>query len=111
MIIEDKIRVNTALPNSFVQSPFIISGSARGTWYFEASFPIRLFDSNGKELGVVPAKAKTDWMTTEFVPFEAILFFQTPTTEAGTLVLQKDNPSGLPEHDDSFSVPVSFKAD
>jgi hypothetical protein len=42
------------------------------------------------------------------VPFSAILNFPAPTTATGTLVLQKDNASGLPEHDDALIVPVSF---
>jgi len=79
-----------------------------GNWYFEASFPVMIFDANGEKLGVVPAQAKGDWMTTEFVPFEATLTFDKPTTATGTLVLLKDNPSGLPENDNSISIPVSF---
>ena len=62
----DKINVSSPLLNDFVQSPLKITGSARGTWYFEASFPVRIVDANGKELGVIPAQAKSDWMTTEF---------------------------------------------
>lgn len=30
------------------------------------------------------------------------------TTETGTLILQKDNPSGLPEFDDEIRVPIRF---
>jgi hypothetical protein len=26
----------------------------------------------------------------------------------GTLIMQKDNPSGLPEHDDAFEIPIRF---
>lgn len=103
------ITVYSPLENYAVSSPLKITGAARGNWYFEASFPVRIFDANGKELGVIPAQAKSDWMTTEFVPFEAVLDFQNPTTEKGTLVLQKDNPSGLPEHDDSISIPIRFE--
>lgn len=105
---KDIIQVSLPLSHSVVQSPLKIIGSARGTWYFEASFPVRMFDSNGKELGVIPAQAKGDWMTTDFVPFEANLIFQIPTTKTGTLVLERDNPSGLPENSDSVSIPVRF---
>ncbi len=105
---KDIIQVDSPLSDSVVKSPLKIIGSARGAWYFEASFPVRIFDSNGKELGVIPAQAKGDWMTTDFVPFEATLVFQIPTTETGTLVLEKDNPSGLPENSDSVSIPVRF---
>ena len=47
-------------------------------------------------------------MTADFVPFEAKLEFQKPATGTGTLTFQKDNPSGLPEHDDAFQIPVRF---
>lgn len=107
--VADKIQVTTPVPNALVRSPLIVSGKARGTWYFEASFPVKIFDANQKELGIVPATAKNDWQTTEFVPFEATLIFQTPTTETGTLVFQKDNPSGLPANDDFLSIPIRFE--
>ena len=102
------IQVFLPLPNQQVASPLKVSGKAVGNWYFEASFPIMILDANGEKLGVVPAQAQSGWMTTEFVPFEATLTFDKPTTKTGTLVLMKDNPSGLPENDDSISIPISF---
>lgn len=111
---EDKsnlIVVTTPLGNATVTSPFIIEGKARGTWYFEASFPIKLYDSNGALLGIAIAKAEGDWMTEEFVPFLASLQFTPPTTtKMGMLVLEKDNPSGLVENDNKLEIPVRFEA-
>ncbi len=95
-------------PNALVTSPLTVRGEARGTWYFEASFPVRLLDSNNQELATVPAQAQGEWMTTDFVPFEANLTFTT-STSTGTLVLEKDNPSGLPENADELRIPVRFK--
>ncbi|OGZ04740.1 MAG: hypothetical protein A2648_02775 [Candidatus Lloydbacteria bacterium RIFCSPHIGHO2_01_FULL_41_20] len=108
-MVNDKILITLPLPNSIVKNPLTVKGEARGNWYFEASFPVKIFDSNEKQLGIIPAQAKGDWMTTAFVPFEANLFFELSTTESGTLVLEKDNPSGLPEHDDSISIPIRFE--
>ncbi len=105
----DKILVGSPLPGALVKSPLKITGQARGTWYFEASFPIKLFDDQGRLLIAVPAQAQGDWMTEEFVPFEATLEFTAPQSETGKLVLEKDNPSGLPENADSISFPVRFK--
>jgi len=105
----DNIRVSMPLENSVIASPVTIRGEARGNWYFEASFPIKLLDGNSKELAIAPAQAQGEWMTTEFVPFELSLSYPTPATEIGTLVLMKDNPSGLPEHDDRIIIPVRFK--
>jgi|SRR3989344_2360195 len=106
---KDLIRVTMPLPNALVLSPLAIRGEARGNWYFEASFPVRLFDGNGQELAVQPAQAQGEWMTAEYVPFEVILTFTKPETSTGTLVLEKDNPSGLPEYADEFRIPVRFR--
>jgi hypothetical protein len=107
-IPEDMIRVATPQPNQTVKSPLVVSGEARGTWYFEASFPVKLLDANGNILAQAPAQAQGEWMTAEFVPFSVTLTFPNPTTATGTLVLEKDNPSGLPEYDDSRSIPIRF---
>lgn len=105
---DDLIRVTTPLPDTIVQSPLTVTGTARGNWYFEASFPVELIDANGKQLAIKPAQAQGEWMTTEFVPFSVTLIFPKPTTATGTLILRKDNPSGLLEHEDSISILVRF---
>lgn len=102
------IRVDSPKSGEKVTSPLTVTGKARGNWYFEASFPVRLFDANGQELAVVPAQAQGEWMTENFVPFSVTLNFPQPQTETGTLVLEKDNPSGLPEHADQIEIPVKF---
>lgn len=104
----DLIRLSSPRPGDAVQSPLKVTGEARGFWFNEASFPIKIYDANGKELGTAIAEAKADWMTEEFVPFEATLTFQAPEKGKGVLVLQKDNPSGKKENDDSLKVPVVF---
>ncbi|HYE59771.1 MAG TPA: Gmad2 immunoglobulin-like domain-containing protein [Candidatus Kapabacteria bacterium] len=103
------IRVTNLEPNALVKSPLTVSGEARGYWYFEASFPIRLEDANGTVLVQSYAMAKGEWMTTEFVPFTTQLTFKKPTTKTGFLVLEKDNPSGLPEQADELKFPVRFE--
>jgi Immunoglobulin-like domain of bacterial spore germination len=104
----DLIRVQAPQPGALVQSPLRVTGEARGTWFFEASFPVTLLDSQGRPLVQTHAQARGEWMTEAFVPFESELSFATPATETGTLVLAKDNPSGLPEHADELRVPVRF---
>jgi hypothetical protein len=103
------IRVTAPNPGGVIGSPLTVAGEARGTWYFEASFPIRLVDGTGRVLVVVPAQARGEWMTTDFVPFEVQLTFVPPASPEGFLILQKDNPSGLPEHADSLVIPVRFR--
>jgi len=104
----DLIRIDQPRPNGLVESPLEIKGEARGYWFFEADFPVKILDADGNLLGIAIAQAQSDWMTENFVSFEATLEFETPTTEKGTLVLEKDNPSGLPENADELRLPVRF---
>ncbi|HEX3036086.1 MAG TPA: GerMN domain-containing protein [Thermodesulfobacteriota bacterium] len=105
----DLIRVSKPRPNQVIKSPLNIEGEARGFWFFEASFPIKLFDEKDNLLGTAIAQAQGEWMTKGFVPFRARLEFSTPEANRGVLVLEKDNPSGLPEHDDELHIPVRFE--
>lgn len=105
---DNLIRVESPRPNTEVTSPLALKGMARGNWFFEASFPVKLLDASGTEIAQGVAQAKGEWMTTEFVPFEATLTFTEPVSGSGTLLLGKDNPSGLPEHADELRIPVTF---
>lgn len=106
--VTDLIKVILPKPLSIITSPVTLTGEARGTWYFEASFPIEVWDASGAVIGEGYAEAQSDWMTTEYVPFKATVTFRKPTSATGVIILKKDNPSGLPEHDLSFEVPVRF---
>lgn len=102
------IEVSNPLPNGDIQSPLTVRGKAVGFWYFEGSFPVRLYDAKGKLLAETNAEAQGKWMTESFVPFEARLSFKAPDDERGKLVLLRSNPSGLPENEMEVSVPVIF---
>jgi len=106
--LNNLIRLEKLLPGQLVSSPLVVTGQARGNWYFEASFPISIYDADGIELGVVVAQADGEWMTKEFVPFNAVLSFKKPATSVGTLVLYKNNPSGLSEYDTELRIPIKF---
>lgn len=107
--LSDKIILNYPKPNDVISSPLVITGQARGTWFFEASFPVVLTDWDGLIIASGIAQAKGDWMTEKFVPFEATLTFDTPAYKNnGSLILKKDNPSGLPEHDAALEIPILF---
>jgi len=104
----DLIRIDTPRPNQSIESPLLVKGEARGNWFFEADFPVKLFDDNGFLLGIKPAQALDEWMTENFVPFEVTFPFAVPSAPEGELILQKANPSGLPENADELIVPVVF---
>ena len=104
----DQIKVLKPQPNQTIESPLTIEGEARGTWFFEATFPVKLLDANGDVIATHFAQAQDDWMTEDFVLFKSELIFEKPATDTGVLILEKDNPSGLPENDASIEIPVRF---
>lgn len=105
---KDLIVVTNVTSSQKIKNKFVVKGKARGNWYFEASFPYELRDGNNVVLAQGAAQAQGNWMTTNFVPFSFTLTFTTPTTTTGTLILKKDNPSGLPANDDQLVIPVTF---
>jgi hypothetical protein len=109
------IQLATPLPLAQISSPLIVSGSARGFWFFEGSFPITLTDWDGLIIAEGFATAEGEWMTEEFVPFTAALEFVSPYQsgdpefmQRGALILQRDNPSDLPQNDDALEITVFF---
>lgn len=105
----DYIQLEYPQPSTSVKSPLTITGKARGMWFFEANFPVVVANWDGLIIGQGYAEAQTDWMTEDFVPFKATITFEKPDYKNnGTLILQKANPSGLPEHDNALEIPILF---
>jgi hypothetical protein len=111
----DLIVLDSPVEKEVISNPLMLSGQARGGWFFEASFPVTLTNWDGLIIAEGPATAVGDWMTSEFVPFTMTLPFTNPYTpgdpdfmKRGTLILQKDNPSGLPENDNALEIQVQF---
>lgn len=96
-------------PGSTVTSPLSVQGTVPAGWMFEGGFPLLLTDENGVTISQILAKEVVpgSWTSGNPVTFEAELVFQT-TSKSGFLVLQKDNPSGLPENAQSHKIPVNF---
>ncbi|KKR54678.1 MAG: hypothetical protein A2079_07345 [Geobacteraceae bacterium GWC2_48_7] len=107
----DLIRVNYPQANQVIEgSSLEITGLARGTWFFEASFPVQIRDLENKILFEGLAEAKADWMTIDFVPFELKVNLESTKIKGKIeLVLKKDNPSGLPANDDELIIPIEIK--
>ena len=92
-----KVVVDQPKENASVSSSFTVSGKAPGNWFFEASFPIQIRDENNNVIGRSFATAQGEWMTTELVPFTATVSVEGGYKGPATLILLRDNPSGLPE--------------
>lgn len=104
----EKIIVTNPFPGAVTGKEFKVTGQARA-FYFEGSFPVEVLDEDGKRLFIGPAQAQGEWMVDAFVPFS--IDVKVPETYIGpaTLVLHKDNASGLPEHDASISFPFTIE--
>ncbi len=105
---ESDIVVISPQPNELVKSPLVIEGKAKGNWFFEAVFPAKVLDNKGNEIGRAQIQATSDWMTADFVPFKGEVIFVNGKIEIGTLILEKDNPSGLPQNAGKIEIPLRF---
>jgi hypothetical protein len=94
------------LPEQQVETSFVVQGAARGTWYFEASFPIEVRNYDGEVVATGIAQAQDDWMTEDLVPFSADIVVPSTAQGLHSLVIKKDNPSDLPENDAEVAVPI-----
>jgi hypothetical protein len=106
--LTDLIQITKPRPNEVASSPIIITGQARGNWFFEGQFTAKLVDDRGQILNQTVIKSLADWTTTDFVPFAGELVFRLPSVKTGKLLLVKDNPSGIPENERQLEVPLKF---
>ncbi len=106
---KDLIQVDLPYPGAVTGKEFVVSGKARGTWYFEASFPVEVLDNNGNVLFQGPAQAQSEWMTENFVPFKVTVKVPESYIGPATLILHKDNPSGEASRDASISFPITIE--
>lgn len=100
------VQVELPFPGAVVGKDFSVIGKARGAWFFEASFPIEVLDAQGNIIAAGIAQAESDWMTENLVPFRADIKVPESYIGPAKLILKKDNPSGLPEHDASASFDI-----
>ncbi len=108
---DEFISILAPTPGTRIESPLLIKGRARGTWFFEGDFPVVLEDIEGNELSRSFVSAQGEWMTKEFVPFTGTLSFTNPVKDLrGRLIFRKDNPTDRPELDDATAIPVIVAA-
>lgn len=110
-VIDSTIKVTNPTPDSEVTSPIELKGEAVGSWFFEGSFQVFLVDLRKNKIAESFATAQEEWMTEEFVPFEASIPFEIEEdTVYAKLILEYENPSGLPENVKSYEIPVILKS-
>jgi len=104
--LHSRVVITSPSAGATVGQTFTVTGQAPGNWYNEAVFPLQVRDADNNVIGHGQAQAQSDWMTTAQVPFSAAVSLDTVYHGAATLVILKDNESGLPENDDSLEVPI-----
>jgi len=96
--------------NSEISTPLEIKGTVSGNGWigFEGQVgTVKLLDSGGNKLASGILRATTDW-TQSPVRFESTLDFVYPNLDTGSLVFNNENPSGLPENNREFVLPVKI---
>lgn len=98
------------VPTPIAVSPLVVTGKARGTFFFEGTFPVMLVNWDGLIIGEGYATADSEWMTTDFVPFTASIAFTegAHVYSRGILIVQNANPSGEPERSIVYEIPVTL---
>ena len=107
--LHTKVSVTSPKAGSTVSKTFVVAGSAPGNWFFEASFPIQVRDKDNNKIGQGIAQAQGEWMATDQVTFTSNITLNSNYSGPATLVLMRDNPSGLPENEDALEVPIVIK--
>lgn len=111
--VEEKEEINLVSPKPYerVELPIKIKGGAKGTWFFEASFPLKLVNQRGNVIISSYVMTDEEWMREDFISFETEMTSDQIAGGASPyyLVLEKANPSGLPENADELSIPIYIK--
>ena len=105
----DSIRVEQPKPGQVIESPLAVTGAARGAWYFEGDFAVKLLTANDQQLGTGILTAQSNWMSSDEVRFEGQITFDRPGgVKRGQLLFESANPSGRPEHQKTAILPIRF---
>jgi len=89
-----KLKIQSPEEGTVIESPLMVDGEAVGDWYKEGSFIVELQDSEGNKITEGKAMSIGDFMTKDYVPFNARLEFEGTEAEAGFLVFKSENGSG-----------------
>jgi|GEM_PF-1827273 len=106
------IVIDEPVTEAAVDSPIVVSGQARGYWFFEATAPVTVTNWDGLIIGEGYITADGDWMTEDFVPFTGDIAYTqlvSPYSATGTIIFHRANPSALPENDAAIEVTVQLE--
>jgi archaellum component FlaF (FlaF/FlaG flagellin family) len=113
-VLADWINVDSPAINEKVSSPVTVKGTARGSWFFEASAPVDVVNWDGLIIGqgYMTVDEGHSWMTTDYVPFTGTITYdasQLGAYDHGWIIFKRDNPSGESKFDRALEVRVLLK--
>jgi hypothetical protein len=98
--------VTSPLPHATVDVSFVVEGRAPVGWFSESVFPIQVRDENNNVIARATAHGPTAWKKSTALSWSATVTVLGPYTGPATLILLRNNPSGLPENDDAVTIPI-----
>jgi len=107
--LDQSVVVTSPLQNATVSHTFTVAGQAPNVWFNEAVFPIQVRDANDDVIGAAQGQAQGDWTVQGPVTFTSEVTVDASYEGPATLILLKDNPSGLPQNDDSVTIPITIQ--
>jgi hypothetical protein len=103
--LTDGISLSSPQSGETISSPIDIRGQLPGNWFFEGTTTAELQTIDGQLIEQTTIQAQDSWMTEELVSFQGTLNFVPPAnTNQVRLVINKANPSGLPENEATYSI-------
>lgn len=111
--VAELVTVTSPEANFAIESPVMVSGTAPGYWFFEATAPVDIVNWDGLIIGQGYITAQSDWMTEDMVPFEGMVEYEfdseTSYSDWGWVILSRSNASDLPENDAAVEIPVMLR--
>jgi hypothetical protein len=97
-------------PGDIVSNLLTVNGSVKGGYFFEGNILVNILDSNKESLRSGNGTAKSDWMTTGPVVFDANLDFTGLPSGPAFIEIHNDNPAGPDEGmNKSILIPIIIK--
>jgi hypothetical protein len=104
----DQPKLITPQSGDTITGPLVIKGYIPKSWVFEGQFQMRLLDADRQPIPTDSTSVPVDWNQNS----ESLYFVQTynfhTSSPSGFLILENDNPSGLPQNKKSIEVPINF---
>lgn len=90
--VSDYIKIISPTPFGEVSDLLVITGEAKGTYYFEGEFPVTIIAEDGSKIDHY-AVAQDAWMTEKFVPFRVEIDISHLAPQEILVKLHRNNPS------------------